>query len=374
MRILLLTTRFFPHIGGVENVVENLAQKWSSNNEVCVITSKNAKFLTDIENPIEERNGYKVKRIWMAVPRSFLGYAVFPVRFILSLFALKKFIKEYKPDVINIHFLDDISIYASFAIALSYKVVINIHGNDIQVFAKKPFYASFIKPLLNSADKVIVNSKYMLNDLLSFNGASVDKSVVIPNGLNLKDFTHIKPKKHLDQDYIFFVGRLVNKKGVDILIKAFAKANISDLKLLIEGKGEELSDIKKLIKDLKQESNITLTEGLLNYEQKISAMKGSLFGVIPSRIEPFGIVALEYMASGVPVIVSKTGGLLDLIEDHKTGLFFENENVDQLAELIKKLYEDSNLRKKISENQMNSSSKFDWEDISKDYLNLFKEL
>lgn len=375
MRILLLTTRFSPHIGGVENVVENLAQNWSSDNEICVLTSKEAKSFTDIENPIEIRDTYKLKRIWMGVPRSFAGFIAFPIRFILSLRALKKFVKEYNPDVVNIHFLDDVSIYAALALGMdSFKVVVNIHGNDIQVFAKNPFYAIFIGGLLSTADKIIVNSKYMYEQVLAFNAQIKSKLAIIPNGLNTEEFKEIPSKKFLNDDYIFYLGRVVHKKGLDILIRAFDKAAIDGLKLVIEGKGEELNNIKNLVKELKQESNIIFTNGNLSFQQKIEVMKGSLFGIIPSRIEPFGIIALEYIASGTPVIVSKTGGLIDLIQDNKTGIFFENENIDELSSSIKNLYTNEAIRKKISENQIAVATKFDWNDISEDYLKLFKEL
>ena len=129
MRILILTTRFHPHIGGVENVVENLAEIWAKNNKVSVLTSKRSQGILDIDDAEIPYQQYKLKRIWMALPRSIGGVIVFPLRVVLSIICLNKYIKEFRPEVLNIHFLDDISFYAWFAIFLNknLKVIVNIH-------------------------------------------------------------------------------------------------------------------------------------------------------------------------------------------------------------------------------------------------------
>lgn len=377
MKILILTTRYLPHKGGVENVVENLARKFGENNEVSILTSKESKAAFDVDDPVEENGLFSVKRIWMAVPRSLKGLAVFPIRFVLSLYKLNSYINSLKPDVINIHFLDDISIYAALFLMNNknkYKIITNIHGNDLHLFSKNLIYKYFINNVLSFSTKIVVNSSYMYGDLLAYSTKFAEKAVVITNGLDIKFIQSVTGKKFLKDDYIFYVGRIVHKKGVDVLIKAFAEANIPDLKLMIEGSGEKLSEIEKLTKDLRINEKVVFTRGTLSYAEMIASMKGSLFGIIPSRIEPFGIVALEFMAAGVPVIVSKTGGLIDLIEDRKTGVFFNNEDVNNLKILLKEMYTNKQLRSSISIAQLNSVKGFDWKEIAEKYISLFKSI
>lgn len=373
MRILILTTRYFPHIGGVETVVDNLANEFvKSDNEVAILTSKVSNSLVDVENKLEVVNRIKIKRIWMAIPRSISGFLIFPIRFILSLIKINKFLKQFTPEVVNVHFLDDIAIY-TWCLSLMNKnlpIIVNIHGNDLHIFNKKWAYKYFIKSILNNCKKIIVNSSYMKNEVLAVFPNLEQKLEVIPNGLNIDKIREIEPKSYFDKDYIFFVGRFVYKKGIDILIKAFAKANILDLNLLVEGHGETYDEITRLATNLNLQDKIVFTKGNLTNEEKIAYMKGSIFGVMPSRVEPFGIVALEFMAAGVPLIASRTGGLEDILRNG-SGLFFENENVDDLAEKISYLYINNEARDKMIKSQHMDIVHYTWHNISKEYIKNF---
>lgn len=380
MRILILTTRYFPHKGGVENVVENLANNWGGENEICIVTSKQSTGIFDIEDNVEKKHNYSVKRIWMALPRSFKGFIAFCPRFFLSVKSLSSFIKTSRPEVLNVHFLDDISIYTAVLIFFNKilihksKVVINIHGNDLHVFSRKIAYKSFISYVLEQADCIIVNSSYMKDDFLLKYPHLKEKVEVVSNGLNIDHIKNIPPRKYLNEDYIFFVGRFVHKKGIDLLIRAFSELNIKDLKLVLEGHGETLHEMEKLASDLNLADKVIFAKGSFSDAEKIAYMKGSLFGVIPSRIEPFGIVALEFVAAGVPVVVSRTGGLIDLIEDRKTGLFFQNEDIAALKLAMKEMYTSKQLRSSISVAQLNAVSGYSWAKIADRYINIFKNL
>ena len=376
MKILLLSSRFFPHVGGVEKVIESLAEKLSKDNEVIVLSSldKDANFLR-IESPIVDVDGYKLKRIWMNIPRSFLGAVIFPYRFLHAVYLLVIFLKKQKPDVVNFHFPDDVSIYLWFArIFCKFPLIVNIHGNDLHIFSKMFFHKYFIKSELNDAKKIIVNSKYMKDDMSLFAKIESSKIVIIPNGIDVSYINNIPEQKYIESDYLFFVGRFVYKKGVDILIRAFSEIKDKNLKLVIEGKGEEKGKIERLIIELGMSERIILVGGNLSEEQKFAYMKGALIGVVPSRIEPFGIVALEYLACGIPLIASNTGGLVDILEDKKTCVFFENENHKDLTEKIDALFEDSKLRKTLSKNGQELVRKYTLDEVSKKYLETFNSV
>ena len=377
MKILILTTRYFPHKGGVENVVENLAQKWGEKHDVCILTSKKSNGMFDVEDAIEKKGNHSVKRIWMALPRSIKGYIAFVVRFFVSIRSLRLFIKIFKPDILNVHFLDDITVYIATLIFLdrdllkNSKLVVNIHGNDLHIFSRRFGYKYFISYVLNKADCIIVNSTYMKDGLVLQSPELENKIQVVSNGLNIEHLRNIPAKIYMNDDYIFFVGRFVHKKGIDLLIKAFAELDIKDLKLILEGSGETLADMEKLAATLNLGDRIIFTKGNLSHDDKVAFMKGALFGVIPSRIEPFGIVALEFVAGGVPVIVSKTGGLIDLIEDRKTGIFFQNEDLISLKSAMKELYTNKQLRSAISIAQLDAVSGYSWTKIADKYINIF---
>lgn len=385
MKILYITTRFFPHVGGVENVVQNLAKfSLEKGNDICVISSKSTSGkdlfskvfgVFKVSNEVEVLFGYKVKRIWMNLPRSILGFISFVFKFPLSIILLIKFVKRYDPDVINYHFPDDSSLYVYFlSLFVKKPIVLSIHGNDLQVFSKTFPYKIFINRIIGNVSKVVVNSDYMKAEFISSYTKYKDKVEIINNGIDLKLFDSIKKKEYFKEPYIFFVGRFVHKKGIDVLIDAFSKINKTNYKLLIEGIGDLLQSSIDKVKKLKLEDRVIFTKGSLNEKNKIEYMKGATIGVMPSRIEPFGVVALEFMASKTPLIASKTGGLVSIIEDNKTGIFFENGNVNDLTSKIEKLCDDKKLREKLEKNSLNEVKKYSWENITKLYLSLFESL
>lgn len=380
MKILFITTRFAPHVGGVEQVVQNLANRVAKKDDVRVLTSlimpkpsfKDVKSFFRISKPEESFDNYKVKRIWLNLPRSFVGYLLILMRFPLAIIELVKYIKAFNPDIINYHFPDDSSLYLLIASFFVKKpIVLSIHGNDLQLFAKK-FPYKFITPIIvKMAKVVVVNSRYMQDEFIKDFPSEDNKVVIINNGVDLDIIKNTKPKKFFKENYIFYIGRFVYKKGVDVLIKAFKKADLKNYKLLMEGYGETWDEINSLVELLDLKDKVVLTKGSLSETQKIAFMKGANIGVMPSRIEPFGIVAIELMAAGLPVIASETGGLKDLIKNDYNGVFFKNGDVDSLADVLIELTQDSKKQVVLSRNGLQSASKYSWDSITRQYLVLF---
>jgi glycosyltransferase involved in cell wall biosynthesis len=394
MKLLLISTRFPPLVGGVEVVVKNIADNISKDNEVQVITSLDTNTLADTVNTpkgllrflnklrlgfkVEDKNiikdDYMVKKIWINMPSSRIGRISFPYRFLAGLISLIIFTKKYNPDIINYHFPDDSSAYIYFLIrAVKKPFVLNIHGNDLHVFSYKTYHKFFINRLVEMAEKIVVNGNYMKEEFNKrFEGYN-SKIDVIPNGVDVEDIIKVKGEQIISEKYAFFIGRLVYKKGVDILLKGFAKADVPALKLIIEGRGEESDLMKALSLDLDIANSVVFTDGKLSSEDKFRYMKGAMMGIVPSRVEPFGIVALEMMASGIPIIASKTGGLINILKDGETCLFFENEDVADLSEKIIELTVNTNLRERLVKNALVEVKKFDLKIIAGEYDRLYRQ-
>lgn len=372
-KVLLFTTRFYPHVGGVEKVVADIFNYTSCDAYALVSNDTYNKFFQKlIPVRYDIFNGKKILRVWMNLPRSILGLISFSYRFLISCISIIWYIKNVRPDVVNYHFPDDSLIYFLFAHKiLNFKYVVNIHGNDLHIFSKKYPNKLLFSNLIKNSRSVVVNTDYMKKELESAFPISGRKIVVIPNWINLKEIPVKNEINGLPKKYIFFVGRLVKKKGVDVLIKAFAKVSHSDLKLIIEGSGDEFENLKKLVAELHQEDRIIFTNGKLSHEEKFAYIKNSEFGVIPSRIEPFGIVALEYMACGTPIICSKTGGLAELINDGINGILFENESENDLFEKMTELLDNKELQDKIRKNELEFIKNFHVENVMKKYDELY---
>ncbi len=135
------------------------------------------------------------------------------------------------------------------------------------------------------------------------------------------------PPSEKKQDYIFTVSRLSKFKNVNLLIEAFSKINkkIPNYSLLIAGDGEEKESLEKLAKENNLQSKIKLL-GKVSDEKRSELYSNARVTVLCSKNEPFGLVPIESMMHGTPVIAHKSGGPLETIIDGKTGFLYENES------------------------------------------------
>lgn len=166
------------------------------------------------------------------------------------------------------------------------------------------------------------------------------------------------------------VGRLVKDKGFDILIKAFSiiERDFPNLKLNIYGSGTEFHNLSDRIDSLDLEDKIFINNPVRNIIDKI--ILADIF-IHPARLEPFGMVIVEAMSAGVPVIATDCqNGPRNIITHMTDGILVENENLNQIAENIRTLLIDYNLRKKLGENAKMISEKLSvekfmnkWEDL-----------
>lgn len=230
--------------------------------------------------------------------------------------------------------------------------------------------------MLSQADFVAAISKYLLETARKHGYKG--KAEVISNGVDLQN-THqvIRSGAPLDDGTksktIITVSRLVPKNGVDILIKAIAevKKSIPDIRCLILGDGPEKEKLELVTKDYGLWTDIEFLGNIPNEKIYEHLSKSDVF-VRPSRSEGMGNAFLEALSAGIPIIGTPVGGIPDIIEDRKTGLFCEVENPKDLAEKILLLLHNENLSQKIVENgQKMIKERFLWNGIVVKYENLF---
>jgi len=179
-----------------------------------------------------------------------------------------------------------------------------------------------------------------------------------------------------EQDYLLYFGRLdTHNKGIDILISAFAKLNDPSVRLILSGRGtpERQNELQTIANDLNIGTQVEFT-GPVTPEQKNDLIGNALFVCMPSRYEGWGIVAIEAGAASKAVIGTNIPGLADAIRPDETGLLVPSENPDALAKAMKRLIDDSALRKSLGEKGRKWAERFTWDRIAKDqeqvYLNV----
>ncbi|MFA4995933.1 MAG: glycosyltransferase family 4 protein [Patescibacteria group bacterium] len=304
-----------------------------------------------------------------------------------SIFQLKKKILEIRsgsdpfgPMIAHSHG-PRAGLLSRFALPLGVKSVYTEHIYDETYRLKNPVNNAvqrfFLRKQNANTDLIIAVSNSVKNALVKHGLALPDQIIVIPNGVDVDKFKSLKsPAQKYNHPVIGSVGRLSPIKGFEYLIAAmpYIKKKFPLVSLEIIGSGSEGRKLAGKIRELKLEHNVTL---LGSKEDPFKYAKHWNGFVIPSVSEPFGIVALEAMASGIPIVASKTGGLQDIITNKKNGLLVEPRNPEALAKVILQLLGNLAFATKLKREGQIRVKDFDWKKVVKElekaYFNLFTE-
>jgi len=233
---------------------------------------------------------------------------------------------------------------------------------------------------IKKAKEIIAISNSVKNEVMHFYNIPEEKVHVIHSGVNLDEFTN-KNKKKYSEDIrdkyginqndlvLLFVGNPFERKGLRYVFEAMAKLKTKNVKLFILGR-DDTEPYMKLAKTLGIEDKIIFA-GLLPGVAKYFNI-ADIF-VLPTLYEPFGLVILEAMASGLPVVTSKLAGAAEIIEDGKDGFWIENpKNPSEIAESLNRLIEDDNLRNQMGRKAREKAEKHSWEVVAKQMMNVFE--
>lgn len=379
MKILMLTWEYPPRIvGGIARVVHDLSKRLiKDGHEVTVVTYRDNAGVPEYEND-KGVNVYRVDN-YMIHPNNFIDW-IMQLNFNLIAKATEIINKESGFDVIHAH--DWLVTYAAKSLKNAYDIpiVATIHateaGRNSGIHDDTQRYINDTEWLLTyEATEVIVNSNFMKNDLQRLFGLPYDKINVIPNGINLNNFTGIERDYDFRRQYamdnekiILYVGRLVYEKGIQHLIAAMPKilSNYHDAKLVIAGKGGMIDELKAETSSLGLDNKVYFT-GYMDSKKVQKMYKCADVAVFPSTYEPFGIVALEAMLAGVPTVVSDVGGLDEIITHGVDGMKSYAGNSNSIADSVTALLYDHQLATNISKKaRQKVKEQFNWEKIAQD--------
>ena len=296
----------------------------------------------------------------------------------------------YKPldfdfDIVHIHSGISITVVGGFRYAMKKRkpLVITWHGDSI----REPEYGRYtgIIPSIATyfykylADKVLAHSEAIISVSESyiyesrFLGKYRDKIIMIPNGLNLEDFDIPYSKEECrdllkldkEKNIILFVGSLHPLKGPHILLKAIPKIikENKDILFVFVGSGD-INKYKKLSEELRVKECIKFV-GYVDRDKPLYYKASDIF-VLPSLSESFGIVNLEAMACGVPVVASKVGGIPDVVKDGWNGLLVPPGDSEALANAIIYLLENEDIRERMGKNGRERVKNYSWDKIAEE--------
>jgi glycosyltransferase involved in cell wall biosynthesis len=221
--------------------------------------------------------------------------------------------------------------------------------------------------------KVVASSQFIAsNDLARFRNLQ-DKIHIIRNGVDVELIRKAKPIVLEGKPSFLFVGHLVYRKGIDSLLEAFRILSThgikADPKLHIIGSGVLEKNCREYVGRYGLGGSVRFW-GSLPELMKFRMMKGADIIVVPSRYEPFGIVVLEGMAAGKPLIATRVGGIPEIIKQGINGILtYPSSN--QIATAIKSLCERKELIEEYGRNNQKAVTLFDWKYVAQSYVKLY---
>jgi D-inositol-3-phosphate glycosyltransferase len=238
--------------------------------------------------------------------------------------------------------------------------------------------------VLRGADRVICATELEGASLRQLYGAREEQIAVIPLGVDLERFRPTAKRDARtrlglsDERIILFVGRIEPLKGLDILINAAALLESDvDCTVMVVGGDEasqqQVDELTELARDRGIEHRVAFV-GAVDHEKLPLYYNAADVCVVPSHYESFGLVAVEAMASGVPVVASRVGGLAGTVKDGETGFLIPWLCPEPFAERIELLLENEPLRQNLGEAAREAMGRYRWENVAGAVLDLYQSL
>ncbi|MBI4526609.1 MAG: glycosyltransferase family 4 protein [Deltaproteobacteria bacterium] len=359
MNILLSPTSYLPRTGGVQVAVQNLARAFREmGHEVVIVTPR----LDQAHPTFEIIEGIEVHRMPFALPWRLLwqnpqeGFLKTCLYGPAALRGLTRLMNEKRVDIVNVHHVGPQLPYLLFARWFKRsRMVLTLHGTELFRLNPKSerIRSFFISHALGSAGQIIGVSPPVADETGRSFPKAFGKIVTISNGVAVEEFTDCAPFPS-PSPYILSLSRLNPIKGHDVLLRAFQEVarNETDIRLIIAADGPLRIRLHALSLALGLKDRVTFL-GQVDRKKIKELLAGCEFLVNCSWIEGIPNAVLEAMAAGKAVIVTRVGGLPEVVSDFHTGRLVPPGDPQSLAKAMLFLLQDRNRTKTMGERGRN---------------------
>jgi phosphatidylinositol alpha-mannosyltransferase len=287
----------------------------------------------------------------------------------LSAARVRRWLHEGAFDVVHIHEPTSPSLGLLTCWAASGPIVATFHTSNPRSRAMIAAYA-ILQAALEKISARIAVSEYARRTLVEHLGGD---AVVIPNGVDVDFFAEAEPKPEWQGDTIGFIGRIDEpRKGLPVLMRALPKilAARPRARLLVAGRGDEEAAVADLPAELRTRVEFL---GMISDEDKARLLRSVDLYVAPNTGgESFGIILVEAMSAGAPVLASDLDAFVQVLDQGEAGEVFANEDADALAEAAVRLLEDPARRAELRRRGSAHVRRFDWATVGADILSVYE--
>jgi glycosyltransferase involved in cell wall biosynthesis len=248
------------------------------------------------------------------------------------------------------------------------------HSGALHLLTRIPFGARIAHFIACSSDRMILVSLDLKKKLVALCPEAVDRAGVLAMGVHCDSAESIGRISDAGGVLtILFVGRLIEIKGVDVLLRAVA--GVDEWETIIAGAGNKQAELERLADEVRARVRFC---GQVDRERRNALFAAADVVVIPSlelpggRTEGTPVVCLEAMAAGRAVIASRTGGLAKIIRDGENGFLFEPGDHRQLRELLERIGIDPEMRHRLGEGGRRTAAQFDWSRVGPEFGSIIK--
>lgn len=382
MKIALFPSAFHPNLGGVEELTRQLAHALRRReHHVTIITQRWPRDLP----AYEEFEGLPLHRVAFAgAPQGWNAGALkaraqWNSRRGAAEAETARILCETGADLVHIQCAGPNAYYAHHAAReLNLPLILSAQGeltmDATGLYQKSGWMRGVLREILRDAAQITACSRDSLQDIENFAQplSLAGRSRVIYNGISLADFapTNDAPDAATSaRPSVFAMGRFVRQKGFDVLIEAWKRAELNEFDLIIAGAGPEQNALETLAAGAK---NVQFW-GRANRADVVQLLHGCAWFVLPSRVEPQGIVNLEAMAAGRAVVASRTGGVPEIVLDGQTGILVEPDNVEALADALREMAARPARRAALGAAGLKRAQEFDWDVLAEQYETVYRK-
>lgn len=385
MRVAMLSWEFPPKIvGGLAQHVYDLTAALARRGVEVLVFTCGAPGVPEAE----EINGVQVYRVHPYTAGT-LDFVTWVMQFNVALLERAFPVLERVRDVNIIHAHDWLVAWAARALkhGLRVPLVATVHatefGRNNGLHNETQRFISGIEWwFCYEAWRVIVCSRYMESELTYIFQLPRDKLAVVPNGVNPQNYVYQGGQVNRDwfaapdEKIVFYVGRLVREKGVQVLLTAAPAilARHAKTKFIIAGKGPYGHELRRYAERLGIAHRVYFT-GHVDNVTRNALYNWAAVAVCPSLYEPFGIVALEAMAAKTPVVVTDVGGMSEVVRDGIDGLKCPPDDSGALADKILQLLTDPGLAQGLREQAYRKVlQEYNWDEIARQTRALYEKV